>query len=207
MLIRVHYSVNNQHVARSVLEEASLKMGNKSVLRTWCVIIQHIWWKQSKSMISVMALLGRNCMRQTTVSRGNAVVEILISSATFFRLFSPHIFPQTSSNICKKCWFSLFLWNRLMTHNSVHIETNISKHFKRNKLLCLLQAGRSHVIICNDLWEEVWMSDISSECPGMHWCNSNCFCPSISTQGRHFDAVYHKLNLVSKLNSTNQKVP
>jgi len=34
MLIRVHYSVNNHHVVRSVLEEASLKMGNKSGLKT-----------------------------------------------------------------------------------------------------------------------------------------------------------------------------
>jgi len=48
MLNRVHYSVNIHHVARYVLEEASLKMGNKSVLKTQCVIIQHIWWKKSK---------------------------------------------------------------------------------------------------------------------------------------------------------------
>jgi len=34
VLIRVHYSVNNHHVARYVLEEASLKTGNKSVLKT-----------------------------------------------------------------------------------------------------------------------------------------------------------------------------
>jgi len=34
MLIRVHYSVNNHHVARSLLEEASLKTGNRSVLKT-----------------------------------------------------------------------------------------------------------------------------------------------------------------------------
>ena len=34
MLIRVHYGVNNHHVVRSALEKASLKMGNKSVLKT-----------------------------------------------------------------------------------------------------------------------------------------------------------------------------
>jgi hypothetical protein len=34
MLITVNYSVNNHHVVRSVLEEASLKMGIKSVLKT-----------------------------------------------------------------------------------------------------------------------------------------------------------------------------
>jgi len=54
-------------------------------------------------LISVIALLDRNYTRQPTVSRGNAVVEKSISSAPFFRLFSPHIFPQTSSNVCKKC--------------------------------------------------------------------------------------------------------
>jgi len=32
--VRVHYSLHNHNVARSVLEEASLKMGNKSVQRT-----------------------------------------------------------------------------------------------------------------------------------------------------------------------------
>ena len=51
--------------------------------------------KSPKSMISVMILLDRNYIRQTTVSRGNAVVGKSISSAPFFRLFSPHIFPQT----------------------------------------------------------------------------------------------------------------
>ena len=38
-------------------------------------------------MNSVMALLDRNYMTQTTVSRGNAVVEKSLSSAPFFRLF------------------------------------------------------------------------------------------------------------------------
>ena len=127
-LITVHYSVNNHHVVISVLEEASLKTGNKSVLKTKCVIIQHIWWKESKPMISVMALLNRNYIRQTTVSRGNAVVEKSISCAPFFRLFSPHIFPRTLWNVCKKCWFSLFLWTNSW-HLPMLIKTNISKHF------------------------------------------------------------------------------
>jgi hypothetical protein len=34
----------------------------------------------------------------------------------------------------------------------------------RNKLICLLQGGRSHAVICNDLWKYGWMSDISSDC-------------------------------------------
>ena len=56
----------------------------------------------------------------------------------------------------------------------------------RNKLLCLLQARRSHVVICNDIWKEVWISASSSECPVTHWCKSNCFCSSSSIQGRNF---------------------
>ncbi len=45
-----------------------------------------------KSMISIMTLLDKNYIRQTTVSRGNAVVEKSISSAPFFRLiFTTHL--------------------------------------------------------------------------------------------------------------------
>jgi len=109
--------------------------------------------KSPKSMVSVMALLGINYIRQTTVHRGNAVVEKSVSSAPFFRFYSSHIFPQTSSNACKKCWFSLFLWNKLMIHNSTHIKTSVRISL-RNKLICLLQAPRSHVVNCNDLYKE-----------------------------------------------------
>jgi len=42
-------------------------------------------------MILVMALLDRNYIRRTTVSRGSAVVEKSIFSAPFFRLFSTHL--------------------------------------------------------------------------------------------------------------------
>ena len=35
----------------------------------------------------------------------------------------------------------------------------------KNKFLCLLQAGISHVVICHDLWKKVCMSDISCDCP------------------------------------------
>jgi hypothetical protein len=66
-------------------------------------------------------------------------------------------------------------------------------------------VGRSHAVICNDLSMEVWKSDISFECPGMHWSNSNYFCSSISTQGRNFDTIYHKFSLVSKFDSIKQK--
>ncbi len=39
-----------------------------------------------------------------------------------------------------------------MKHGSMLIKTNISKHFTQEQMsLCLLQAERSHVVICNDL--------------------------------------------------------
>ena len=69
----------------------------------------------------------------------------------------------------------------------------------RNKRLCFLHAGRSHVVICNDIWKEVWISASSSKCPGTHWCKSNCFCSSNSIQGRNFDTIFHKFPMVSKL--------
>ena len=65
----------NHHVARSVVEEASLKTGNKSVLKTQCVIFNTHDGKSPKPVISVTGLLDRNYIRQATVSRGNAVVE------------------------------------------------------------------------------------------------------------------------------------
>ncbi len=42
-----------------------------------------------QSIISVMALLDRNYIRQATASRGNAVVEKSISSAPFFTSHLP----------------------------------------------------------------------------------------------------------------------
>ena len=132
MLIRVHYSVNNHHIARSVLEEASPKTGNKSVLKTQCVIFQHMMEKV-QSMISVMALLDRNYIRQTTVSRGNAVVDKSISSAPFFRLFfttSSHRHHQMSArNVGSVCSYRSISW-----HDSMFTKTNISKHFTQQQM-------------------------------------------------------------------------
>ena len=42
-----------------------------------------------QSMILVMVLVGRNYMRQSTASRGNAVVEKSISGAPFFTSHLP----------------------------------------------------------------------------------------------------------------------
>ena len=90
MLIRVHYSINNHHVARSDLVEANLKTENISVLKTVCYNSTHMIEKV-QSMISVMVLLDRNYTRQTTANKGNAVVEKSISSAQFFRFFTTHL--------------------------------------------------------------------------------------------------------------------
>jgi len=70
-----------------------------------------------------MALPDRNYVRQTAVSRGKTMVQKSISIAPFYRLFSQYIFPQISLNVCKKCCFSPFLWNKLVTHNSMRIRT------------------------------------------------------------------------------------
>jgi len=118
--------------------------------------------KSPKFIISVMALLDRNYVWQSTVSRGRVVVEKSISTAPFYRLFSPHIFPQISLNVCKKCWFSLFLQNKLMTHNSMHIETNNSKDFRQeqtslplssvmmSKRKCVCLTFLLSVLVCTD---------------------------------------------------------
>jgi len=117
----------------------------------------------------------------------------------YFHHTSSHRHHQMSiRNVGSVCSYGTNSWHTI-PHTSKPTSVSISH---RNKLLCLLQAGRSHAVICNDFWKEVWMSDISSECPGRHWCNSNCFCSPISIQGRHFDTIYHKFNLVSKFDDT-----
>ena len=157
-------------------------------------------------MISVMVLVDRNYIRQTTLSTGNAVVEKSISSAPFFRGYFHHTsshrhHQMPARNVSSVCSYGTDSWHTIPCTSKL---TSVSISH-RNKLLCLFQAGISHVVICNDLWKEVWMSDISSECPGMHWCNSNCFCSSISIQGRKFDTICQKFNLVSKFNGIKQK--
>ena len=151
-------------------------------------------------MISVMALLDRNCIRQPQWAE----------AVLWWRNQSPvHHFSDLPidtmkclhRNVGTVCSYGTNSWHMIPCTSKLH-SVSISQ---TNKLLCLLQAGRSHVVICNDLWKEVWMSDISSECPGTHWCNSNCFCPSFNIQGRNFDTIYHKFNPVSKSDSINQK--
>ena len=151
--------------------------------------------KSPMFMISVEALLDRNYIRQTTVSRCNAVVKKSISGAWFAGYFhhkSSHRHHQMSArNVGSVYSYRTNSWHTIPCTSKLTL-LSISH---RNKLLCLLQAGRSHVDICNDLWKEVWMSDISSEYPGMNWCNSNWFCSSNSIKGRNFDTTYHKFNL------------
>ena len=156
MLIRVHYSVNNHHVVRPVLEEASLKKGNKSVHKTWCVIIQHTWWKKSKVYFSHGTI-------------GQKLYEEKHGEHT-----SSHRHHQMSArNVGSVCSY----------------ETNISAYFRQGDPL--LSSVTTSARKCEHL--------TFLECPGMHWCNSNCFCSSVSIQGRSFDTIYHKFSLVWKI--------
>ena len=154
-------------------------------------------------MISVMALEHRNYIRQTTVSRGNAVVQKSVHHFLgYFHLTSSHRhYQMLATNVGSVCFNGKPHNTRFPAHQKL-AAVSISH---RNKLLCLLQAGRIHVVICNALWSEVWMPDIFPECPGMYWCNSNCFCSLISIQVRNFDTIYHTFNLVSKFDGINQK--
>jgi len=81
-------------------------------------------------MISVMALLDRNYIRQTTVSRGNAVVEKSISSAPFFQV----IFTTHLPIVIIKCLQEMMV-------QSVPIKTNISQQFTQEHTP-LLTSGR-----------------------------------------------------------------
>ena len=124
-------------------------------------------------MISVMALEHRNYIRQTTVSRGNAVVQKSVHHfLRYFHLASSHRHHQMSArNAGSVCSYGTNSRHTIpCTSNLTSVSISL-----RNKLLCLLQAGRSHVVICNDLWKEAWMSGISSECPCMLSCNSKLF--------------------------------
>jgi len=166
-----------------------------------CYIIQHTWWKKPKVYDFSHSTTGQKLYHigQTTVSRGNAVVEKSISSAPFFRLFLTNIFPQTSSNLCKKCWFNLFLWNNLMTHDSLHIKTNISKYFKEEQT-SLPTSGRE-IPCCHlqwplkgsvNVWYFLWLS--------WYTLMKFFFCSSNSIQGRNFDTTITK-----KFDGINQK--
>ena len=115
-----------------------------------------------QSMISVMALPDRNYIRQTTVSTGSAVVEKSISSAPFFRLFFTTHLPTDII----KCLQEMLVQSVRMeqSHDMIPCSSKLTSVSisQGNKCLCLLQAGRSHVVICNDLWKEVWMTFLLS---------------------------------------------
>ena len=105
-------------------------------------------------MISVMALLDRNYIRQTTVSRDNAVVEKSISCAPFSGYFhhtSSHKHHQMSArNVGSVCLYGTNSWNMIPCTSKL-TSASISH---RKKLLCLLHSGRSYAVICNDLWKK-----------------------------------------------------
>jgi hypothetical protein len=54
-------------------------------------------------MISVMELLDRNYIRQTTVYKGNAVVEKSISSTRFLKLSSHRYHQMPARNVGSVC--------------------------------------------------------------------------------------------------------
>ena len=120
----------------------------------------------------------------------------------YFHHMSSHIHHQMSARyVGLVCSYEGNSWHMIPCTSKL---TLVSISYM-NKLLYLLQAEISHDVICNDIWKEVWMSDISSECSGTYSCNSNCFCSSISIKGINFDTTYHKFNLVSKFDGINHK--
>ena len=210
MFNTVYYSANIHHVARCVLEEASLKMGNKSVLKAQCTIIQHILWKKSKVYYFNHGTTGQklyktNHSEQRKWCGGEINLQCTIFQVIFTTHLPTHIISHThhqmsARNVGSVCSCETNSWHTIPCTPKL-TSASISQ---KNKLLCLHQAGWSHVVICNDLCKEVWMSDISSECPHMNWCNSNCYCSSISIYGRNFDTLYHKFKLMSKSDRKNQ---
>jgi len=89
----MHYCANNHPVARSVSEEASLKMGNKSVFKTQCVIIQHIRWKKSRVYDFSHGTSGQKLyhIRQTTEQRHCCGGEINLQCTVFQVIFTTHL--------------------------------------------------------------------------------------------------------------------
>jgi len=126
--------------------------------------------KSPKSMIAVMALLDGNYIRQTTWAeamlwwRNQSPVHHF--SGSIHHTSSHRHHQMSARNVGSVCSYGTNSWH-MIPCTSKPTSESISY---RNKCLCLLQAGRSHVVTCSGLWKEVWMSDISSQCPGMHWC-------------------------------------
>jgi len=110
--------------------------------------------------------------------------------SVYFHHTSSHRHHQKSArNVGSVCSYGTNSWHTIQCTPKL-TSASISHS---NKLLCLLQAGRSHVVMCNNFCKEMWMSVISSECPGMHWRISNCYCSSISIQGRNFDTLLSQI--------------
>ncbi len=91
-------------------------------------------------MISVMALLDRNYIRQTTVRRGNAVVKKSISSAPFFTLFfitsSQRHHQMSARNVGSVCSYGtisqhMILCSSKPTSVSVSHRNNFFAYFKQ----------------------------------------------------------------------------
>ena len=111
MLIRVHYSVNNHHVARSVLEDTTWRW--ETILSSkQCVIIQHTWWKKSKVYDCSHGTTGQKlCKTNHSMQMQCHGTEINLQCTNFQVIFTKHL----PTDIIQ-CRFSLFLWKK--THNT-----------------------------------------------------------------------------------------
>ena len=107
-------------------------------------------------MISVMALMNRyyiyiilyktNHIEQKQCCGG----EINLQCTIFHVIFITHL-PTDIITCLQECWFNLFLWNKYVTHNSMHIKTNINKHFTQEQTSLPTSGREIFVVICNDL--------------------------------------------------------
>jgi len=105
-------------------------------------------------MISVMALLDRNYIKQPQWAaamlwwRNQSPVHHF--SGYFHHISSHRHYKMSARNVGSVCLYRTNSWHTIPCTSKL---TSVSI-LHRNKLLCLLQAGRSHVVIHNDLWKD-----------------------------------------------------
>ena len=126
MLISMHYSVNNHHATRSVLEEASLKT-ETNLSSKQCVIIQHTCWKKAKVYDFSHGTTGQKLYKTNhSEQRQCCGGEINLQCTIFQVIFTTHL------PIDIKCLQEMMFHSFPMEH-SMHIKTNISKHFTQEQ--------------------------------------------------------------------------
>ena len=105
-----------------------------------------------QSMISVMAILGRNYIRQTTVSRGNAVVEK--SPVQHFQvIFTTHL-PTPTGSLWRHPFPEPSSTHPLITHFTLKVPSKVAPplhvHWTGSlwrKMLCLQSQWCIHSFI------------------------------------------------------------